>query len=353
MAARAVTHLTRAERQARGKAARAEVPRRRTPSTSRLPPARTRSGCSRSRQHARPRARPDPLRADAVSPFAFYRGAALHHGRRPRRRRRAPGSTSQICGDAHLSQLRRVRVARAPHVFDINDFDETLPGPWEWDVKRLAASFEIAGREQRLLGAGSGRDGVLAAVARLPRRDARVRRRCATWTSGTRTSTSSELLAQSRGAGRTPAGASGPDEPSPRRGRSDSMQAFAKLTAIVDGEPRIVADPPLIVPSRTCSRAGAARALDARCGELIRALPRTLQTDRRRPARAVPLRRHGPQGRRRRQRRHPLLDRAAARPRRERPAVPAGQGGAAVGARAYVGTSRYANQASGSSPASG
>ena len=87
-----------------------------------------------------------PLRPMLVSPFTFYRGAALswpptwpaRRGRDhdPGLRRRPP------------HELRRVRVARRRLVFGINDFDETCPGPWEWDVKRLAASFAIAGRDR-------------------------------------------------------------------------------------------------------------------------------------------------------------------------------------------------------------
>ena len=82
-----------------------------------------------------------------VSPFTFYRGARLRHGIGPRAARRSPGLTVQLCGDAHLSNFGGFASPERQLVFDINDFDETLPGPWEWDVKRLAASFEIAGRD--------------------------------------------------------------------------------------------------------------------------------------------------------------------------------------------------------------
>ena len=114
------------------------------------------------------------------------------------------------------------------------------------------------------------------------------------------------------------------------------MKAFAKLTEEVDGEPRIVSDPPLIVPIRGARRASGIEVgsrLEARA-ELFRDYRRTLQRDRRKLLERFRYRRHRPQGRRRRQRRHALLDRAAARPRRRRPALPPGQGGAGVGARA-------------------
>ena len=109
-----------------------------------------------------------------VSPFTFYRGAALlmaadlaaspHSGLR-----------AQLCGDAHLSNFGLFASPDRRLVFDLNDFDETLPGPWEWDVKRLAVSFEVAGREngysrkeRRTDRAGDGR--------RLSQGDATVRR---------------------------------------------------------------------------------------------------------------------------------------------------------------------------------
>jgi uncharacterized protein (DUF2252 family) len=82
-----------------------------------------------------------------ASPFAFYRGAALvmasDLSTQPH-----TGLTVQLCGDAHLNNFGVFASPERQLVFDINDFDETLPGPWEWDVKRLAASFEIAGRER-------------------------------------------------------------------------------------------------------------------------------------------------------------------------------------------------------------
>jgi uncharacterized protein (DUF2252 family) len=81
-----------------------------------------------------------------VSPFTFYRGAALLMASdldpTP-----TPGLQTQLCGDAHLSNFGAYASPERRLVFDINDFDETLPGPFEWDVKRLAASFVVAGRD--------------------------------------------------------------------------------------------------------------------------------------------------------------------------------------------------------------
>ena len=98
-----------------------------------------------------------------ASPFAFFRGAAaiMAHdlANRP-----VTGLRAQLCGDAHLVNFGVFDTPERAHVFDINDFDETLPGPWEWDVRRLTASIEVAGRDLGL-GRSARRRAVLAAVA--------------------------------------------------------------------------------------------------------------------------------------------------------------------------------------------
>ena len=81
-----------------------------------------------------------------VSPFTFYRGAALIMASDLAPTPRS-GLTVQCCGDAHLSNFGVFASPERRLVFDLNDFDETLPGPWEWDVKRLAASMLIAARD--------------------------------------------------------------------------------------------------------------------------------------------------------------------------------------------------------------
>jgi uncharacterized protein (DUF2252 family) len=99
-----------------------------------------------------------------TSPFAFYRGAAVIMASDLAGSPRS-GLRVQLCGDAHLSNFGGFASPGRQLVFDVNDFDETLPGPWEWDVKRLAASIEVAGRDR-----GSRpkerRTAVAAAVAR-------------------------------------------------------------------------------------------------------------------------------------------------------------------------------------------
>ena len=92
-----------------------------------------------------------------VSPFTFYRGAALIMASDLAATPRS-GLTVQCCGDAHLSNFGVFASPERRLVFDVNDFDETLPGPWEWDVKRLAASMLIAGARQRLRRQGPGAD---------------------------------------------------------------------------------------------------------------------------------------------------------------------------------------------------
>src|SRR5262245_1502497 len=142
-----VPHLSVAERVARGKAARAEVPRSRhavfEPSADRLDPV---SLLERQAETRVPELVPIRNARMLVSPFTFYRGAALimAHDLAPTPR---SGLTVQCCGDAHLSNFGVFASPERRLVFDINDFDETLPGPWEWDIKRLAVSMLIAARD--------------------------------------------------------------------------------------------------------------------------------------------------------------------------------------------------------------
>src|SRR5262245_64120360 len=106
----------------------------------------------------------------AASPFAFFRGAAAvmaaDLASTP-----VSGLRVQACGDAHLSNFGAFAAPDRRLVFDLNDFDESLPGPWEWDVKRLAASFAIAGRENGLK--RKQREAVLLTVTRTYRESMR------------------------------------------------------------------------------------------------------------------------------------------------------------------------------------
>ena len=123
-----------------------------------------------------------------VSPFTFYRGAALPMAS-DLATTPVSGLTVQACGDAHLSNFGVFGSPERNLVFDVNDFDETLPGPWEWDVKRLAASMEVAARSNGFSRQAAPHDRRRAPWP-LPEGHARLRRDVAPWTSGTRTPTS-------------------------------------------------------------------------------------------------------------------------------------------------------------------
>jgi uncharacterized protein (DUF2252 family) len=213
------------------------------------------------------------------SPFAFFRGAALIMAADLHRTPRS-GLTVQVCGDAHLSNFGAFGSPERKLLFDINDFDETLPGPWEWDVKRLAASFEIAGRE---LGFDRhDRRSVVLAVAREYREG--MRRAASMSTLGAwyahmdiddvLTWVSEEVRAKRLG--RKEAKEAAQDV---ARARSrDSRRQFAKRIAEIDGQLRIVADPPLIVPIEDLVPAGSGRerseqAMRALLGSYRKTLP--------------------------------------------------------------------------------
>ena len=83
----------------------------------------------------------------SVSPFTFYRGTAIIQAR-DLANARVSGITVQACGDCHLANFGGFATPERALVFDINDFDETFPGPWEWDVKRLGASLVLAARDR-------------------------------------------------------------------------------------------------------------------------------------------------------------------------------------------------------------
>ena len=156
-------HLTVDERLARGRDARLQSPRSGhglwEPAPDRPDPI------ALLEEQGEPGSSPGPIRYGRmlVSPFTFYRGAALimaaDLAATP-----VSGVTVQLCGDAHLSNFGLFGTPERQMIFDINDFDETLPGPWEWDVKRLAASFEIMGRDRGFLPADR-RAIVMAGVA--------------------------------------------------------------------------------------------------------------------------------------------------------------------------------------------
>ena len=213
-----------------------------------------------------------------ASPFAFYRGAAaimatdLAH---------APntGLHVQLCGDAHLANFGGFASPERDLVFDINDFDETLPGPWEWDLKRLATSFEVVGRE-RGFKKKKRRSIVLTTLAEYRRAmaefalmrnldvwyslldEAKVRARWGTTVKpqAIRAFAQDFIVAHSR----------------------DNARAVEKLTRRVDGKLQTVSTPPLVVPIRELlAQVDNSQGLEQELRMIIRRFRQSLQGDRR------------------------------------------------------------------------
>jgi uncharacterized protein (DUF2252 family) len=179
-----------------------------------------------------------------VSPFAYFRGAALAMASdlagTP-----TTGLQVQLCGDAHLSNFGIFGTPERRLVFDLNDFDETARGPWEWDVKRLAASLEIAGREN-----GLRRRQRRTVVGHSVRSYREAMRGFATmsmldvWYANLDMDALLPRFQASLDPRRTP----NVWRAIAKARAHDSMQAFDKLCTSVDGVPRIASHPPLIVP---------------------------------------------------------------------------------------------------------
>ena len=212
-----------------------------------------------------------------ASPFAFFRGGRAD-GRRPRRDA-AVGLAGPVCGDAHVSNFGGFASPARELVFDINDFDETARGPWEWDVKRLAASVAIAGRELGL--AQGARRGAVEAAVRSYREAMRrfaTMRNLELWYArldvarilshvGDRVSAEERKAFKRRVAGAR---------------AKDHLRAMSKLAERVDGEPRIVSRPPRIVPVEELFPASASGEIEEQMRSLLRAYRRSLPAERRR-----------------------------------------------------------------------
>jgi uncharacterized protein (DUF2252 family) len=268
-----------AERAEQGRAARAEVPR------------------SSHGEWQAPPDRPDPidlLEEQATirvpelvpirygrmmqSPFAFFRGAAYVMASDL-----APTPTSgmrvQLCGDAHLSNFGGFGSPERALVFDLNDFDETLPGPWEWDVKRFAASLEISARER----GWPARE--RRAIVRVGVREYRAALRdfssltpIALWYSRMDESTlAKDMLGQI-----SPSASRRFERAAAKARRNDSTRAFEKLARVENGTPRIISDPPLIVPIEDLASSMPAKEIEQELLVLLKRYRETLQDDRRR-----------------------------------------------------------------------
>jgi len=269
--------LSRADRAARGKDARAAAA---LESHAEFEPGRSRDPVGLLLGQAKSRV-PDlvPIRHGRmlVSAFTFFRGAALPMAAdlsgTP-----ASGLRVQLCGDAHLSNFGAFASPERNLVFDVNDFDETLPGPFEWDVKRLAASLAVAGRDNGF-SAKARRGIVLAAAAsyRTAMRQFAGQPLLAVWYAHLdieqalgqfqaqmkkkRFKAARGLLAKAHTA--------------------DTTKAVAKLTAVADGRRQIISDPPMIMPVEEVFADVQADAIYEQVRAVLGRYGRSLQSDRR------------------------------------------------------------------------
>jgi uncharacterized protein (DUF2252 family) len=268
---------TRSERQAEGKAARARAP---LAAHAQFAATESRDTVAMLLSQAESRL-PElvPIRHGRmlVSPFTYYRGAAL-----PMAADLATTPTSglrvQLCGDAHLSNFGAFASPERKLVFGLNDFDETLPGSFEWDVKRLAASVVVAGRDNEfsrkeirkaVLAAVSGYRQAMRGFAKQPLMDVwyaylDIEETLKTFASQLKPKglkNSEALLAKAR--------------------TRDSMQALNKLTTIVDGQRRIISNPPIVVPVEELFSDMQSDEIYGELAGLLSKYGRTLQSDRR------------------------------------------------------------------------
>ena len=273
-----IRHRTAQERAALGKAARAEVPRsshgRFEPAADRPDPVDLLEAQARTRV---PELVPIRYGRMIVSPFTFYRGAAkimaADLATTP-----SSGLVVQCCGDAHLSNFGLFASPERRLVFDINDFDETLPGPWEWDVKRLAASMLIAARDNGFAPREQERV-VLQTVERYrcAMREFAAMGNLAVWYAHLDTETVMARYApqfERRAVKRT-------QKTLAKARTRDSMSALSKLCQHVDGRAQIVNQSPLIVPLRHLVSDRSEEEIFDELHELMRAYRDTLQHDRR------------------------------------------------------------------------
>jgi uncharacterized protein (DUF2252 family) len=212
-----------------------------------------------------------------ASPFSFYRGGALvmaaDLARTP-----SSGLQVQLCGDAHISNFGAYASPQRRTVFDINDFDETHPGPFEWDVKRLAASLAVAGRDNGF-SAKKRRKIVLATAAAY--RASMVKfagqGNLPVWYAQLDMNEVLSQIGDQLDAKRRARTEAALDKAQSR----DSIQALAKLTTMVDGRARIKSQPPLLVPMEELLGQKEALVSYERLGSLHESYRRTLQWDRR------------------------------------------------------------------------
>ena len=271
--------LSPQERRDRGRAARREVPRSAHAAWAAAPDRRSPVEILEEQSADRlPELVPVRYGRMLESPFAFFRGAAAimaaDLAQTP-----VSGLHAQLCGDAHIANFGGFASPERELVFDINDFDETARGPWEWDLKRLAASVAIAGREIGM------KSGARAAAVRSAVRTYREAMRgfgamgnLEGWYARMEVADIRALVDQRFGDKQARALDRAMDK---ARGK-DSVRALSKLTRVKDGELRIESRPPLLVPIDELFEAAADReVVEAAVRQLIAIYADTLRSDRR------------------------------------------------------------------------
>jgi uncharacterized protein (DUF2252 family) len=266
------------ESAAAGKAARGKIPRSShgewEPAKGRKDPVKLLEGQAESRV---PELVPIRYGRMLASPFTFFRGAAaimaMDLAKTPE-----SGIRVQACGDAHLSNFGVFSAPDRHLVLDVNDFDETLPGPWEWDLKRLAASFEIAGRDREFT-AKQTRSAVLSAAReyREAMRGFAAMGNLDVWYA--RLDVDALLAEVAEVADRKQMKAA--EKNVEKAHRKNSLKAFDRLVHEVDGQPRINSDPPLLVPAREIVSDDRRHELEERIQEMLGRYRESLKGDRR------------------------------------------------------------------------
>ncbi|MBS1679718.1 MAG: DUF2252 domain-containing protein [Actinobacteria bacterium] len=267
-----------AERAAAGGAARKQTPRSShaewQPAKGRKDPVKVLEGQAENRL---PELVPIRYGRMLASPFAFFRGAAaimaMDLAKTP-----DSGFRVQACGDAHLSNFGVFAAPDRRLVLDVNDFDETLPAPWEWDVKRLAASFEIAGRDRNFTPKQT-RKAVLSAAREY--RESMLRfapmGNLDVWYA--RLDIDSLLSDLATVANRKQM--KSVEKNIAKAHKKNSLRAFDRLVHMVDGEPRIISDPPLLVPARDLVADDQRHELEDRIQEMLGRYRQSLRGDHR------------------------------------------------------------------------
>jgi uncharacterized protein (DUF2252 family) len=265
-----------AERVARGKAARADVPRSShagfEPVATRVDPVDLLERQAKTRV---PELVPIRYGRMLVSPFTFYRGAAMIMAQDLAATPRS-GLMVQCCGDAHLSNFGAFASPERRLVFDVNDFDETLPGPWEWDVKRLAASMLIAALDNGF--SAKHQDKVVLETVKEYRRAMREfagMNNLEVWYSHLEL----EPVLKQFSAQFKPRLVKRATKQLAKARTRDSLSAFAKLTHVVNGRVEIVDESPLIVPIAKLASGG--REIFEELRGVLREYRSTLEFDRR------------------------------------------------------------------------